>query len=176
MTILYLAVIFFLKYLFLIEIKGFYLINPDYQLALYIVPFILLAYVFNGFSAFFSLAPYLSGKSFHFIIADLIGFLVNIGLNFLMIPTYGTMGAALATLLGFYTATLYMYFVFSHDFQVTIFGKEVLLIISGFLITFYIAFVIDLLLIRVFLLIVYVLFCLKMSKMSLQSFFRLTAK
>src|SRR5690554_206996 len=175
-SILFLAVVILLQYLFKIEIAGFFLINPDYIKAAYIVPFILLAYAFNGLAAFFSLAPYMSGKSFHFVITDVIGFTVNITLNFLLIPHYGIMGAALATLVGYYSASLYMYFVFTAELKKNIFGREVIAIITGCLISLYAASVSNLLPVRLLLMLLFMIFCLKISKMSLKSFFRLTVK
>ncbi|MBW6516175.1 MAG: oligosaccharide flippase family protein [Candidatus Cloacimonetes bacterium] len=176
MSILFLAVTLFLRYLFHIEFNGFFLLNPDYISAAAIVPFILLAYVFNGFAAFFSLGPYVSGKSYHFIISDAIGFSVNIVLNLLIIPIYGIMGAALATLVGFYTAALYMYFVFTKEMKENLFGKENLLIIIGCLISLYAASLGDLFFVRLLLLILFIIYCLRLSKMSIKSFFRLMTR
>ncbi len=176
MAVLFLTVVFFLRYLFQIEIAGFHLINPDFIQAAYLVPFIVLAYAFNGFSAFFSLAPYLSGKSYHFLITDVIGFSLNITLNFVLIPVYGIMGAALATLLGYYGAALYMFFVFSSEVKAKIFGKEIAAIIAGCLLSLYAASILDILFIRVILIVMFILFCLRISKLRLQSFFRLTTK
>ena len=176
MSILFLAVTLFLRYLFSIQFNGFYLLNPDYISAAEIAPFILLAYVFNGFAAFFSLGPYLSGKSYHFIISDLIGFSVNIILNILMIPIFGIMGAALATLVGFYTASMYMYFIFTKEMKENLIGIENILIIIGCLISLYASSVADLFIVRSLLLLLFIIYCLRISRMSIKSFFRLITK
>ncbi len=175
-SILFLAVVLLLQYLFKIEIAGYYLINPDYISAVYVVPFILLAYAFNGLAAFFSLAPYLSGKSFHFVITDIIGFAVNITLNFILIPRYGIMGAALATLVGYYSASLYMYFVFTAEIKKNIVGKEVIATITGCLISLYAASVSTFLPVRLLLILLFTLFCLRINKIPVKNFFRLTVK
>jgi O-antigen/teichoic acid export membrane protein len=175
MMILFLTMIFFLKYLFRIEIGGFHLINPEYIQAIYIVPFIVLAYSFNGLAAFFSLAPYRSGKSYQFVITDVIGFSLNIALNFILIPLYGIMGAALATLIGYYGAAFYMYFVFCNEMKESVFNKNTAVIVAGSLISLSAASVIDLLFVRIILLSLFILYCLRITKLNPVSFFRLTA-
>lgn len=130
---LFLLVIFFAKEVSTIEIGGRFLINPEYSEAMYLIPILLLAYMFNGLACYMSLGPYLTGKSGHFIIADAAGLAVNIPLNFLLIPKFGIAGAAAATLAGFMVNALYLYIVFISTIRVRFaVGKIMILMMSAF--------------------------------------------
>jgi O-antigen/teichoic acid export membrane protein len=112
------VVMLLVPYLFKLKLFGFTLFGEAYLPAVSIVPYILLAYLFNGLAAFFSIGPYISGKSRHFLISDAIGLGGNIILNLLLIPTYGMKGAAIATMLGFFMATLYLFIIFIKEINV----------------------------------------------------------
>lgn len=176
MAVLYVAIVPFLKYLFRIELFGFSLINPEFGEASLVAPFILLAYSFNGLAAFFSIAPYRTGKSHHFLITDLIGFSVNLLINILLIPRLGIIGAALATLVGYYAATLFIFFLFCREFRQPLFDKRSVVVIAGGLVSLYASLVTGVLLLRLLLLILFVFYCLRINKTSLRSFFRLTGE
>ncbi len=81
-----------------ISIAGFSIIGPNYWSGLYIVPVILLAYLFNGFYVVFSAGIYIEEKSIYAPIVAGLGALTNVVANYLLIPYLNIMGAALATL------------------------------------------------------------------------------
>ena len=74
------------------------IIGKDFLGGLVIVPIILLAYLFNGLYYNFQVGLYIEEKTKYFPIVTGLGALVNVGVNFLLIPIWGIMGAALATL------------------------------------------------------------------------------
>ncbi len=83
------------------DLGGFTLIHSDYWSGLAIVPVVLLAYLFNGVYVNF-LAPVIIAKRTGEILkATLAGAAANVAANFLLIPPFGAMGAALATLLSY---------------------------------------------------------------------------
>lgn len=86
-----------------------FLFNQSYHSGLVIIPLILLAYLFNGILSFFTVYPYISGKSYHILISDGIGLSVNIAANIFLIPRLGLVGAALATLLSYLCSMIYMW-------------------------------------------------------------------
>lgn len=131
MSILYLFVVFFLHDIALIRIGNNFLINPAYAEALYLIPIILLAYMFNGLASFFALSPYITGKTHLFIISDALGLTVNIILNLILIPRWQIAGAAAATFLGFFTATVYLYLVFILSIKIQFSFLKLLIIVSG---------------------------------------------
>jgi O-antigen/teichoic acid export membrane protein len=72
-----------------------------------VVPVILFSYVFFGMSLIASLGFYLVGKTSYVAVITIVSALLNIGLNFILIPIYGIMGAAINTLVAF----LFLYFI-----------------------------------------------------------------
>ncbi len=130
---IFLLVILFAKEVSTIEIGGSYLINPEYSESMYLIPILLIAYMFNGLACYMSLSPYLTGKTSHFIISDAIGLAINIVLNFFLIPRFGIAGAAGATLVGFMINALYLYIVFISTISVKFaVGKITILTIGAF--------------------------------------------
>ncbi len=88
-----------------------YLFNQSYKDGMIILPYVLIAYFFNGMIYFYSIYPYIRGKSSYFLAADLISASVNIALNLLLIPLYGLKGAGLATLISYFAPVGYLYFL-----------------------------------------------------------------
>ena len=80
------------------KIFGRSLIAPSYWSGLPIVPVILLGYLFNGIYVVFTAGIYIKEKSIYVPFITGLGALVNIVVNFALIPSMGMMGAAFATL------------------------------------------------------------------------------
>jgi O-antigen/teichoic acid export membrane protein len=81
-----------------IDIAGFSIIGSKYWSGLYIVPVVLLAYLFNGLYVVFSAGIYIEGKSIYAPIVAGLGAITNVAANYILIPHLNIMGAALATL------------------------------------------------------------------------------
>jgi O-antigen/teichoic acid export membrane protein len=88
----------FVEDLVQIEIAGRTLLGAKYMDGLSIIPVILLAYLFNGLYMNFTAGIYIEEKTKYFPLVTISGALVNIIVNFTLIPTMGIMGAAWATL------------------------------------------------------------------------------
>jgi len=101
----------FISDLVKIDFAGFSIIGAKYWAGLYIVPVILLAYLFNGFYVVFSAGIYIEEKSIYAPIVTGIGALTNVAANYLLIPQLNIMGAALATLLSYIVMALGYYIV-----------------------------------------------------------------
>jgi O-antigen/teichoic acid export membrane protein len=84
-----------------IDFAGFSIIGEKYWAGLYIVPVILLAYLFNGLYVVFSAGIYIEEKSIYAPIVTGAGALTNVIANYVLIPQLNIMGAALATLLSY---------------------------------------------------------------------------
>ncbi len=80
------------------KIFGRSLIAASYWGGLPIVPVILLGYLFNGIYVVFTAGIYIKEKSIYVPFITGLGALVNIVVNFALIPSMGMMGAAFATL------------------------------------------------------------------------------
>ena len=97
-----------------------------------IVPIIAYSYVQHGVGNFVGWGMGLMKKSFHVSGIVLVAALVNIGLNFLFVPQWGMLGAALATMLsyivwnflkGYYSAKFYdLHFEVERLLHITIIG------------------------------------------------------
>jgi len=97
---------------------------PSYE----VVPLILLSYVFFGMSLISSLGFYLVGKTSYVAIVTIVSALLNIGLNFILIPEYGIMAAAFNTLIAF----IFLYFIslmVSNTFYKIVFEHKRLIIL-----------------------------------------------
>jgi len=81
-----------------LSIHGFSIIGSNYWSGLYIVPVILLGYLFNGLYVVFSAGIYIKEKSMYAPIVAGLGAFTNVLVNYLLIPELNIMGAALATL------------------------------------------------------------------------------
>jgi O-antigen/teichoic acid export membrane protein len=109
-TTLFLCVSLLAPLFFAIPLSGnVYLFNPAYRGGLPIIPIILLAYLFNGIVSFYSVYPYISGKSYHFLVSDGLAVVANIIGNILLIPKLGLMGAALATFISYLLSMIYLW-------------------------------------------------------------------
>ena len=82
--------------LFSKEIVEIFALNSSYYSAYLVVPYIILAYILYGISNISSLGMFLSGKNIY------MAFIINIGLNFWLIPHYGIIAAAINTVIAFF--------------------------------------------------------------------------
>lgn len=89
---------------------GFTLIGKDYWSGLSIVPVILFAYLLNGMYVNFTAGIYIEKKTKYLPLITGIGAASNIAANFLLIPIYSYMGAAIATLVSYFLMMIGIYY------------------------------------------------------------------
>jgi O-antigen/teichoic acid export membrane protein len=94
-----------------INFFGYSIIGSKFWGGLYIVPVILLAYLFNGLYVVFSAGIYIEEKSIYAPVVAGLGALTNIVANYILIPQLNIMGAAIATLLSYVVMAAGYYFV-----------------------------------------------------------------
>ncbi|MGI5089141.1 oligosaccharide flippase family protein [Treponema sp. OMZ 305] len=96
--------------LFSVLTMGFLLLAPEvykimapsaYWKGIRLIPLIVLAYYFNFLYAFPANHEFFYQKTIYISLGTLVAAGINIGLNFLLIPIYGDMGAAIATVVSF---------------------------------------------------------------------------
>lgn len=75
--------------------------TPEFYNAYTVVPILVFAVFIRGMSSSLGVGIGISGKSEYYAIAVVIAAALNAGLNFLFIPRYGMIGAAVATLTSF---------------------------------------------------------------------------
>jgi O-antigen/teichoic acid export membrane protein len=94
-----------------INFGGFSIIGSNYWAGLYIVPVVLLAYLFNGLYVVFSAGIYIEEKSMYAPVVAGLGAIINVIVNYILIPYLNIMGAALATLASYVVMAAGYYFV-----------------------------------------------------------------
>ncbi|MCI0708022.1 MAG: oligosaccharide flippase family protein [Ignavibacteriae bacterium] len=111
MVFVFLAVSLFIDDLVRIHIGGGYFFSPAYWSGVEIVPWILLAFIFTGAYANFVVGVNIEKKTKYLPLVTGTGAVVSIGVNFALIPQYGMMGSAYATLAAYVVMAVGMYFV-----------------------------------------------------------------
>jgi O-antigen/teichoic acid export membrane protein len=81
--------------------SGYSILHEKYWEGMFIIPIILLAYLFYGMYVIFTAGIYIEEKTKYFPIVTLAAAAVNVIVNFLLVPKIGIMGGALATLLSY---------------------------------------------------------------------------
>ena len=90
----------------------------EYEASASVVPYLSLANTIWGAVAIVGIGYGIAKRSYHTTIAVIIGAAVNIGLNILLIPIWGIVGAAVSTMFGNITALIYSRFAASKYFTV----------------------------------------------------------
>lgn len=84
-------------------------VNPDYYDAYKVIPLLSLSYVLLGVFMVFRVGVTLEKKTFFASLANILAAMVNVFMNYLLIPNYGMMGAVFSSLLSFSLMTALMY-------------------------------------------------------------------
>ena len=115
-----------------IRIMGHYFIGSAFWGGLNIVPIILLAYVFTGAYVNFVVGVYLEKKTKYLPYATGAGAVVNVLANLLLIPRFGIVGAAIATLLAYVVMAAGIYFPSQRLYHVSYeWGRLLRLVFAG---------------------------------------------
>lgn len=94
------------------------IIGQGYLSGVYIVPIILLAYLFYGMYVNFTAGIYIKEKTKYFPIVTGAGAAINVIANFLMIPHLGILGAALATLASYVVMSVGLFFYSQKHYKI----------------------------------------------------------
>ncbi len=117
------------SYLFKIHFLNITFINPIYSSGIIIIPFIMVGYIFTAISYYYSVYPYVSNKSYHFLFADFLALVINISINIILIPKIKIIGAAIATTVALFSSAAYMYTISRNRIIINYRVKELLIII-----------------------------------------------
>ncbi len=113
-----------------LKVFGRSIIGADYLSGVYIVPVILLGYFFYGMYINFTAGIYIKEKTAWFPAVTGAGALVNVGVNFLLIPKLGILGAAFATLGSYLVMAAGLYLVANRFYTVKYEWRKIIIIIS----------------------------------------------
>ena len=92
-----------------LSLYGYTLIGPEYFSGLKIVPIILMSYYFLGIYILMLPRVYKHGKTTKIPYFRMVGALSNVMLNIILIPRFGIMGSAYATLISFAIMSYYIF-------------------------------------------------------------------
>ncbi len=84
--------------------------SADYMEGLVILPFVLSAYLFYGIYLNINIGVYITKKSIYLTYVVGAAAVVNIACNFLLVPTMGMIGAAMAKSISYFILMILMYF------------------------------------------------------------------
>lgn len=110
-SIIFLVLSLYIEEIVKIRILGFYLVGKDFWGGINIVPVVLLGYLFNGFYINFVAGLQIQKKTHFMPLVSGLGAIVNVFTNLLLIPLFGMLGAAYATLLAYLAMAVYQYFL-----------------------------------------------------------------
>jgi O-antigen/teichoic acid export membrane protein len=85
--------------------------NEEYWMAYTIIPLIALSYTFLAVQAILNVGVGIKRKTKHVTLYTFVGAVTNLVLSFLLIPDYGMMGTAYATLISFIVMLVMVYFI-----------------------------------------------------------------
>ncbi|MFA3784126.1 polysaccharide biosynthesis C-terminal domain-containing protein [Melioribacteraceae bacterium 4301-Me] len=111
------------------------IIGKAYLGGLVIVPIILLGYLFNGLYVNFTAGIYIEEKTKYFPIVTGSGALVNVVVNFMLIPVIGIVGAALATLASYMVMAGGLFFFSQKFYKINYEYKKIIKILTLIFIT-----------------------------------------
>lgn len=119
-AVIFLGVSLFIEQIVAIKIPVLdaYLIGKEYWMGLSVVPLLLMAYWFQGWYVNFSAGIFIAEKTKKLAQITLIGALVTITMNLILIPIYGMMGSATATLISYLVMAILIYSYSTRSFNV----------------------------------------------------------
>lgn len=118
-AVVFLVLSFFLEDV--IQYKFFgqrYILPPQYWEGLAIVPFVLLSYTFMGIGTILNAGIQIEKKTMYLLPTSLSGSLTKILLTFLLVPMFGIMGAAYATLAGYIMVEVTLFIVVQRFYHI----------------------------------------------------------
>lgn len=116
--------------LFSKEIIKLFATKPEFYNAYYVVPIILFSYVFSGMRLTASLGMMLTKNTKHIATITLGAAILNIILNFILVPYFGIMAAALNTLIAFMIFYYVTQLVSDKYFKIPFEDRKLILMIS----------------------------------------------
>lgn len=164
-------IIFFAKELIII------LLEPKFQEAYKLVPILSLTYLIAVTSGLLNLMVYQEKKVTQLMIVGLISAALNIGLNFLLIPLFGTFGAAYATLISVSIVFVLSFKIAQKCYFIPFEWKQLLLILLVLMLIILIFYIVDFniytsLVIKVFICLLFALYFAAKYSSSIKNIFR----
>lgn len=101
--------------------------NPDYLGVVKLIPVLLLAQLIYGYQNIVDYGIYIKGKTQYYIIISIIGIIVNVALNYILLPRFGYIAAAYITLFTYFISSSLIYLISSRYYVFNIEWRRVML-------------------------------------------------
>jgi O-antigen/teichoic acid export membrane protein len=137
-ALIFLIVGFFIPFVVMMPFIGGRFINPVYWSGLGIVPIVLTSQFLNGIFNNFAAGFHITKKTDYLPVAIGIAAVLNIVLNFVLIPHLGIWGSALATLISYFVSVVIIYLFSRKIYPVKYEWKRIMMVVL-FTAVFYIA-------------------------------------
>lgn len=111
MGLIWVTLVLWVDVLIQLDLGGFTFYGPEYWSSTSIVFWIALGYLFDAMYLLQLPGPFLTNKSGIIAWSRAVGAVINIGLNILLIPIYGALGAALATCISFGAMAIFLFVI-----------------------------------------------------------------
>ncbi|MGE5401631.1 MAG: lipopolysaccharide biosynthesis protein [Ignavibacteriales bacterium] len=133
-SILLMLLSVFIENLVRVKISGFSLIGAAYWSGAKIIPIVLLGYLFNGIYINFTAGVFIEEKTKYLPYVTGAGAVINVLVNYLLIPVWGITGAAFATLASYVFMAFILFIVVQKYYKIDYEYKKLLGILLSVLI------------------------------------------
>jgi O-antigen/teichoic acid export membrane protein len=106
---IFLITSFFIEYIVRMPFIGGRFINPEYWHGMTIIPIVMVAYFFNGVFINMAAGLHIQKRTGFFPLATGIAALVSVGATWLLVPSYGIIGAAWAKVVAYLISAIMLY-------------------------------------------------------------------
>jgi O-antigen/teichoic acid export membrane protein len=106
---IFLITSFFIEYIVRMPFIGGRFINPEYWHGMAIIPIVMVAYFFNGVFINMAAGLHIQKRTGFFPLATGIAALVSVGATWLLVPSYGIIGAAWAKVVAYFISAIMLY-------------------------------------------------------------------
>jgi O-antigen/teichoic acid export membrane protein len=104
--------------------------TPDYYTAYRVVPLIVLAYIFYGIYYITAVGVNLKNKNHYLPFVAVFSMLVHLGLNFLLIPPFGMIGAGISTTISYFSFAMLTWWLSLRFYKINYeYGRLLILLI-----------------------------------------------
>jgi O-antigen/teichoic acid export membrane protein len=135
-AVVFLGISLFVDDVIKFKFYGHYILRPEYWDGLAIVPLVLISYIFSGIGTNLNAGIQIEKKTKYLFPTSFSGSVTKIILTFILVPKYGIMGAAYATIFGYMMVEITLYSVVQRfyyiEYEFVRIGKLVLTVAIAF--------------------------------------------
>lgn len=128
---IFLTTALFIEYVVQLPFIGGRFVNPEYWQGMTIIPVVMFAYFFNGVFINMAAGLHIEKRTGYFPVATLAAASVSVVATWLLVPSYGIIGAAWAKVLAYVVSAVILYVVSQRFYPVSYEWSKVLSLVCG---------------------------------------------